>query len=121
MKRARKSMTKCPGYDKGSCIYLHDGDRLLACPVKTSLYKLLCSRFIDEVLPVFDPALYAEIAARGGKVKKCACCGKSFIVNAPRQRYCGEKCRQKARRTSEAARQRNKRVNSTHFDLLKTS
>lgn len=121
MKQAKKVMAKCSGYDKGRCLYLHDGDRSLACPIKTSLYQLLCTRFIDEVLPVFAPELYTEVVAKGKTVKKCTYCGKGFIAGAPRQLYCSKKCSQDSRRKSEAKRQRNNRAKSTQFELLKTS
>ena len=94
----------CCNYYDGNCILL-DSDYPCTCPQSIS-YSLLCKWFRDNVLPN-DRKLYGELLI-AEKRKKCFVCGKYFIANSNRAKYCSD-CRERITRLQAAQRKRKQR------------
>lgn len=112
--KARKLLNECCNYDNSQCLLLDT-----VCPQAIS-YTLLCKWFKEAVL-----ALNKELSAmllHKQNSKLCVICGKKFLPNSNRAKYCSD-CSTLERKRKEAARQRRryatKRHNSTHLETLK--
>ena len=101
---------ECCNYDGGNCLLLDNGDERV-CPQGIS-YSLICKWFRAAVLPQ-DSSLCAILLHRS-HAKRCTICGKSFVPNSNRAKYCPD-CAITARRKKEAERQRRRYYNSTHL------
>ena len=100
---------ECCNYDSGNCLLLNGGE--CVCPQGIS-YSLICKWFRAAVLPQ-DSSLCAILLHRS-HAKRCTICGRSFVPNSNRAKYCPD-CAITARRKKEAERQRRRYYNSTHL------
>ena len=94
----------CCNYYDGNCIFLDSGYPC-TCPQSIS-YSLLCKWFRDNVLPN-DKKLYGELYI-SEKRKKCSVCGKYFIANSNRAKYC-DNCRKRIIQLQATQRKRKQR------------
>ena len=94
----------CCNYYDGDCILL-DSDYHCTCPQSVS-YSLLCKWFRDNVLPN-DRKLYGELLIAETR-KKCSVCGRYFIVQSNRAKYCDD-CRKRITRLQAAQRKQKQR------------
>ena len=94
----------CCNYYEGNCILLDSG-YLCTCPQSIS-YSLLCKWFRDNVLPN-DRKLYGELLIAENR-EKCSVCGRYFIANSNRAKYCDD-CREYIIRLQAAQRKRKQR------------
>ena len=90
----------CCNYDNGKCIAL-DCD----C-VQCISYSVCCKWFRNAILPQ-DKALLAEIVY-SQQSKHCAVCGKAFVPNSIRGKYC-EQCSKSERKRKKAMYERKRR------------
>ena len=106
----RRLVHECCNYDGGNCLLLDDGEEHV-CPQGLS-YSLICKWFRAAVLPQ-DTSLCADLL-HCDRAKHCELCGRSFVPNSNRGKYCPT-CAITARRKKEAERQRRRYYNSTHL------
>lgn len=102
---------ECCNYDGGNCLALDDGWDPCVC-VQSISQSLNCKWFCAAVLPQ-DTSLCADLLHRD-HAKHCELCGRSFVPNSNRAKYCSD-CAITARRKKEAERQRRRYYNSTHL------
>lgn len=110
-RKMRKQLHECCNFDNGRCLILDS-----VCAQSIS-YTLLCNWFREAVLPL-DKELQAAVLSKHN-LKSCVICGKSFMPNSNRAKYCPI-CSVLERRCREAARQRQRYANiqhSTHLDM----
>lgn len=105
-RKMRKLLHECFNLDNDCCLILD-----IVCAQSIS-YTLLCNWFREAVLPL-DKELQAALLFKHN-LKSCVICGKSFIPNSNRAKYCPI-CSVMERRRREAARQR--RRYSTHLEM----
>lgn len=94
----------CANYDDGNCLALDEGDGCV-CPQIIS-FSLLCKYFRRAVLPA-DKELSADIYKV--HTEPCEICGKAFVPNSNRQKYCvvcGKKIHRRQKTESEQKRRR---------------
>ncbi len=96
----------CCNFDNGNCILLDNGE-LCVCPQIITYSHIICKWFKVAVLPI-DKELYNELT-KPKNLKKCAYCGKSFVSNANKTKYC-DNCRIIVRRKKKAEYERNRRL-----------
>lgn len=94
----------CCNYYDGKCI-LFDSGYPCTCPQSIS-YLLLCKWFRNYVLPN-DKELYGELCISENR-KKCSVCGRYFIANSNRAKYCDD-CQKRITRLQAAQRKRKQR------------
>ncbi len=97
---------ECCNFDNGNCILLDDGE-LCVCPQTITYSHIICKWFKIAVLPI-DKDLYNELT-KPKNLKKCAYCGKSFVSNANKTKYC-DNCRIIVRRKKKAEYERKRRL-----------
>jgi predicted nucleic acid-binding Zn ribbon protein len=93
------------------CLPLDYGGGYMLAKCWTGAY---CRYFTNSVLPL-NPGLEAALTGKklptlppAAETKPCEICGKPFHGDG-RQRYCSEKCAERGRKKSEAARARKYR------------
>jgi len=109
-RKARKMLNECCNFDNGYCLLL---DTICSQAIS---YILLCNWFKEAVLPI-DKELETVLLHKP-KAKQCVICGKTFISNSNRAKYCSN-CSVLQRKRKEAARQRQRYYNSTHLEMPK--
>ncbi len=97
---------ECCNFDNGNCILLDNVD-LCICPQNITYSHIICKWFKSAVLPI-DKDLYNELT-KLKNLKRCANCGKSFVSNANKTKYC-DNCRIIVRRKKKAEYERNRRL-----------
>lgn len=96
-RKMRRLLQECCNLDNGRCLILDS-----VC-VQSISYTLLCNWFREAVLPL-DKELQIVLLSKDN-LKNCVICGKSFLPNSNRAKYC-PMCSVLERRRREAARQR---------------
>lgn len=100
---------ECCSYIHGDCLELDDGVSY-ACP-QSKTRSVCCKIFRFMVLPL-DKALEGEIFSLPG-MKKCTLCGRAFIANSNRAKYCsGCAATVHKRQKAYSARKRRARVDN---------
>jgi len=110
-RKMRKLLHECCNLDNGCCLILDS-----VCAQSIS-YTLLCNWFREALLPL-DKEL-ADNLLHKSALKSCIICGKRFLPNSNRAKYCPI-CSVLERRCREAARQRRRYANiqhSTHLEM----
>ena len=95
---------ECCNYFDGTCIMLDDD-----CPQVKCETQVICRWFRNAVLPL-DREL--ERAVAGGNIKPCERCGKSFVPNSNRAKYC-EQCAKEVHREQKTRSDRKRACNRT--------
>ena len=90
----------CCNYIDGECIALN-----CKC-VQFQSYSVCCKWFRQAVLPQ-DEVMLAELIGRENK-KRCTICGKPFISDSNRAKYCSE-CSRNERKRKKARNERRYR------------
>ena len=80
---------------------LDDGDPCI-CPQRITYSHIICSWFQNAVLPL-DRELYAELM-KPQNTRICAVCGKPFLPNGNKAKYCLG-CKREVRRRKQAGYQ----------------
>lgn len=109
-RKIRKLLQECCNLDNGRCLILDS-----VCAQSIS-YTLLCNWFREAVLPL-DKELQVALLSKHN-LKNCVICGKSFMPNSNRAKYCLI-CSVWERRRREATRQRRRyaeKQHSTHLE-----
>ncbi len=96
-RKMRRLLQECCDLDNGRCLILDS-----VC-VQSISYTLLCNWFREAVLPL-DKELQIVLLSKDN-LKNCVICGKSFLPNSNRAKYC-PMCSVLECRRREAARQR---------------
>ena len=110
-RKMRKLLHECCNFDNGRCLILDS-----VCAQSIS-YTLLCNWFREAVLPL-DKELQVALLFKNN-LKNCVICGKSFLPNSNRAKYCPD-CSVLERKCKEAARQRRHyagKQHSTHLEI----
>ncbi len=110
-RKMRKILHECCNLDNGHCLILDS-----VCAQSIS-YTLLCNWFREAILPL-DKEL-ADSLLNKSALKSCIICGKRFLPNSNRAKYCSI-CSVLERRRREAARQRRcyaDKQYSTHLEM----
>ena len=98
----------CCNYDGGHCILLDDSD-LCVCPQLITYSHIICKWFKVAVLPV-DKDLHIELM-KPPNTKLCSICGRYYIPNSNRSKYCSD-CRKVITRRQAAERKQKQRLMS---------
>ena len=110
-RKMRKLLHECCNLDNGRCLILDN-----VCAQSIS-YTLLCNWFREAVLPL-DKELQVALLSKHN-LKNCVICGKSFMPNPNRAKYC-PLCSVLERRPTAPPRQRQRYASiqhSTHLEM----
>lgn len=99
---------ECCNYDSGNCILLD-----CTCPQTITYSHIICKWFKTAVLPL-DKELHIELM-KPKNTASCAVCGKDFIKQGNRAKYC-DTCRKLVLNKQKAAYIRKRRYNSRKLD-----
>ena len=113
--KARKlARRECCNCYKGNCILLDDGDPCV-CPQLITYSHIICKWFKVAVLPV-DKDLHIELM-KPPNTKLCSICGRYYVPNSNRSKYCSD-CRKVITRRQAAERKQKQRLMSRNKGVL---
>lgn len=109
----RELVYQCANYDRPerTCLLLDiEKGRRIDCPMlNATTIGRVCNYFRNAVLPL-NPALEARLGCKEPVEKRaCSICGKEYVPQNNRQRYCSEKCKVSGRRKRDRELRREAR------------